>query len=687
MAMWTAGVRNSLRLKENSLSQRASSSCKLKSARRASGPEARRQAALAINASLNPDDTLAAIVRQACALTACRRCAVYLLDGKVGTLLLVAGHRLPNGLLGSKLSASRSLVGQAFRGQSVLVTDAADPLEASSCLGHKLAAVPLVAHRKRLGVLQVARGAKERRFSSGDIAELEWFAPLAAQALANAQDFYRSVRTISQFQISNETLHAMDQVARAVIDAGGHPDPLLIQAFERACNSLHLCGGAVRLYDERTGKLETVVERGLPETACDPLLDGAPLVEAQSGAPGGGTLVTLPLVARESAVGIMQALTAPGQSLGPDDRDVLAMVANRLALGIENARLFRLAEINEQQVRAVLSSTDNVVLYVDAETRLMAANAVAERAFGFRVQVCAGQPLSEIAQNQALHQAMDQVHYQHDARWRTFRVPLSQERILSCTMSPILTRGGILQGWVLVMKDIAQFKEMGQLRTDMILTASHELRNPINLTLGALELLDQYLEAPSTLQREALDLAKLGIERAGALIGDLLDLERIERRVGMRPGWCDCALLLSSLGSEFRLWAQNHDKALQMRVPDTPLLVWGDEHLLQRVVSNLVDNALKYTPPGGCITVDACAQVGQVILKVSDTGLGIPLEAQPHVFERFYRQSGQPDSVEGTGLGLTIVKSIVEQHGGRVWVTSQPGQGSTFTVSLPALDT
>jgi len=237
------------------------------------------------------------------------------------------------------------------------------------------------------------------------------------------------------------------------------------------------------------------------------------------------------------------------------------------------------------------------------------------------------------------------------------------------------------------MQDITQFKEMEQLRTDMILTASHELRNPINLTSSALELLEQNLEAPSTLQREALDLAKLGIERASTLISDLLDLERIERRAGMRPGRCDCALLLSSLGSEFRLWAQNYDKAVQMRVPDTPLLVWGDEHLLQRVVSNLVDNALKYTPPGGCITVDACAKAGQVILTVSDTGPGIPLEAQPHVFERFYRQSDQPDSVEGTGLGLTIVKSIVEQHGGRVWVTSQPGQGSTFTVSLPALDT
>jgi two-component system phosphate regulon sensor histidine kinase PhoR len=123
-----------------------------------------------------------------------------------------------------------------------------------------------------------------------------------------------------------------------------------------------------------------------------------------------------------------------------------------------------------------------------------------------------------------------------------------------------------------------------------------------------------------------------------------------------------------------------------MRVPDAPLTVWGDERLLQRVVSNLVDNAFKYTPEGGCVTLQARIETGRVIVEVSDTGPGIPLEAQPYVFERFYRLSGQPDEIKGTGLGLNIVKSIVEQHGGRVWVTSQPGQGSTFTVSLPALD-
>ena len=665
------------------MSQRADSSRKSKSSRQTSGPEARQRAALAINASLNPDEALAAVARQACALTGSQRSAVYLLGEEADTLQLVAGHRLPDGWLGLKLPAGQGVVGTALRGRSVLLANAAREPERDRSLGQRLAVVRLVAHSKRLGVLQVARGAKERRFNSSDIAALEWFAPLAAQAIANAQDFDRSVRTISQFQISNETLLAMDNVARAVTDAGGHPDQLLIQSFERACNSLHLSGGAVRLYDERTGKLETVVERNLPAEARGPsTISGASVIES----PGGGTLVTLPLVARERTVGFLQAMTAPGQKLNSDDRDVLAIVANQLALGIENARLFRRVETNEQQVRATLASTDNVVLCVDAERRLLAANAVAERAFGIRAEACAGQPLSEIIQNQTLHLAMDQTRYQHDARRRTFQIPLSNERILFATLSPLLIRGGALQGWVLVAQDITHSKEIEQFRTDMILTTSHELRNPINLTSGALELLEKHLEAPTSAQQESLDLAKLGIERAAALIGDLLDLEHIERRIGMKMSRCDCAQLLSSIGLEFRWWAQNHGMALQVRMPDSPLIVWGDERLLQRVMSNLVDNAFKYTPPGGCVTIEARTEAGQVIVEVSDTGPGIPLEAQPYVFEQFFRLPDQPDGVKGTGLGLTIVKSIVEQHGGRVWVTSQPGQGATFTVSLPAFD-
>ena len=156
-------MRNSLGLKDSGLSQRAPSPRRPESCRRASGPEAWHRAALAINASLKPEDTLAAIVRQACALTASRRSAVYLPNEEADMLQLVAGHRLPDGLIGSALPVGQGVVGKAFRGRSVLVANAAGLLKQGKCLGRWLAAVPLVTHHKRLGVLHVARGAKEHR--------------------------------------------------------------------------------------------------------------------------------------------------------------------------------------------------------------------------------------------------------------------------------------------------------------------------------------------------------------------------------------------------------------------------------------------------------------------------------------------------------------------------------------------
>jgi PAS domain S-box-containing protein len=642
---------------------------------------------LAISASLHPDDVLKAIARQACALTASQSSAAYLFDADTNTLQLVTGHRLPARMTGTRFASNKGVVGRAFGAKRVMVMDSvpSNSPDAAQWKGRRVAVVSLIAGGKRWGVLQVMRGCRTRPFNSYDVDALEWFAPVAAQAIANAQEFYRSVQAIGQFQVANERLRAVGNIARGVIDVSSDPDRLLAQTVEGICKSLRLRGGAVRLHDERTGQLVTVVERDMPKAARERgVLCHTLLIELLRDTDDVGTLITVPLVAKEQAIGILQVFAPPGRELTSDDRDALAIIAHQLALGIDNARLFRQVQTEKQWLRAILSSTDNVVLSMDAEGKLLTANAAAERAFGFRAQVCIGQPVSQATTNVSLNLALEQAIFQCDARRRTFQVPLADDRVLFASMSPILTPDGVVQGWVFVMQDFTQFQEMEKLQADMILTASHELRNPVNLTLGALELLEKSMKLPDETQREALDLARLGLERASVLITDLLDLERIERRIGLRMRQCNCTQLLRTIGAEFRLRAQNRRTALQVRVPNVPLNVWGDDQLLYRVLSNLVDNALKYTPSEGKVVVEARAEAGQVLLEVADTGPGIPLEAQPYVFERFYRLERQPDGITGTGLGLTIVKSIVEQHGGRVWVTSQPGHGSVFTVSLPA---
>jgi signal transduction histidine kinase len=245
----------------------------------------------------------------------------------------------------------------------------------------------------------------------------------------------------------------------------------------------------------------------------------------------------------------------------------------------------------------------------------------------------------------------------------------------------------VLSGWVAVMQDITRFKEAERLKSDMILTASHDLRNPVNLTLGALDLLGKATPAWNEVQQEAYDLSILGVRRIEALISDLLDLERIEQRVGLKPTDSDLCEIAQIVVTELTMQAQSRHHQLTFDRAHPIVRVLGDAQRLYQVISNLLSNAIKYTPNGGTITLTVWTQNDQARLDVRDTGPGIPPEAQARVFERFYRVPNSNNQERGTGLGLAIVKSIVEQHGGRVWVTSVVGQGSTFSIALPILAT
>jgi signal transduction histidine kinase len=132
-----------------------------------------------------------------------------------------------------------------------------------------------------------------------------------------------------------------------------------------------------------------------------------------------------------------------------------------------------------------------------------------------------------------------------------------------------------------------------------------------------------------------------------------------------------------------RATADNAGVGLVTSLPDELPMVTGDPIRLRQMIGNLIENAIKYTPQGGTVTIDAGCEGDQVILRVHDTGLGIPPADQPYLFDKFFRASNIPDDTPGTGLGLSIVKSIVDSHNGRIWVNSRQGEGTTFTIVLP----
>ena len=220
----------------------------------------------------------------------------------------------------------------------------------------------------------------------------------------------------------------------------------------------------------------------------------------------------------------------------------------------------------------------------------------------------------------------------------------------------------------------------------LVADTSHELRNPLMVVRGNLELLAVGL--PPEEQREAARDAIDEVDRMTRLVGDLLFLADADAERAIEHHDVPLEALVASVIADARRLANNPDSPRELVLTaNDALTVRGDAERLRQLIWNLVENALRYTPAGGTVTVSLRRRGPVAELTVADTGIGIPTEHLPHLFERFYRvDTGRSRAVGGTGLGLSIVRQITEAHGGQVRVRSTPGIGSTFTVALPVTE-
>jgi signal transduction histidine kinase len=228
--------------------------------------------------------------------------------------------------------------------------------------------------------------------------------------------------------------------------------------------------------------------------------------------------------------------------------------------------------------------------------------------------------------------------------------------------------------------------ELDELKSAFVSTVSHELRTPMTSIKGYVDnILDGLTGALTDRQSYYLNRVKFNIERLTRMINDLLDLSRIEAgRVEVRLASVCMRDLVSEVAEGFQRLAQEKSVALHVRHPDELPPVRGERDKLHQVLTNLLQNAVKFTPQGGEIRVESQVRDdGFVQISVSDTGCGIPPHEFDRVFDRFYRGESVTTEDRGSGLGLPIAKSLVELHGGRIWAESVPGQGSRFFFTVP----
>ncbi len=246
---------------------------------------------------------------------------------------------------------------------------------------------------------------------------------------------------------------------------------------------------------------------------------------------------------------------------------------------------------------------------------------------------------------------------------------------------------GQQEGWILfVLHDITRQKKLESLRKDFVANVSHELRTPLSIIKGYVEtLVDNHRDMPLAEREQFLRTVQKHSERLHALIEDLLILSRLEsKNPGLNREIGHLGKVLETIIEDYRTRPNAHSHQIQLHIDPLIPEMMLDPRKISQVFENLLDNALKYTPPGSHIALELHLKGSEVQASVSDNGPGIPAADLPHLFERFYRvDKGRSREKGGTGLGLSIVKHIVQLHGGSVWAESDLGKGTAFHITLP----
>ncbi len=390
--------------------------------------------------------------------------------------------------------------------------------------------------------------------------------------------------------------------------------------------------------------------------------------------------LVIPLRSGERVVGVILFGSRYPDAFHQEDILALQMLADQVAVAVENARLFEEAQRERQRLSAVLASTGDAVIVTDAADRVQLFNRAAERFFGTPAAQAVGARLEDTLRLPDLLNA-----YRASPEAHVFELALSNTTTLLGNLTPVRDEELGLLGRVLTLHDISYLKRLDQLKSQMIHMASHDLRNPLYLAFGYLGLLqDAVADRPET--HRFTDELNGALKRMKKLIEDLLDVERIESATDRVRQPIDLNDVARHAADELRSQADSQRHELLVQSAADPALVSADPVQMQQVAVNLVSNAIKYTLDAGRICVRVRRDADRVVFEVEDNGLGIPLAARAKLFQRFYRvkMKGTED-IEGAGLGLSLVKAIVEQHRGTIEVDSEEGRGSVFRICLPAL--
>jgi NtrC-family two-component system sensor histidine kinase KinB len=697
--------------------------------RRAEEMAALYDVALNISADQPLDRLLNTIVAQAMDLLHCQGGGLFLWCEEEAELELVAAYDPEIDLRGTRVAPGEGLVGRVFEtgepvaldeyGSPAIVSDISSGLSTTAAI-----AVPLMWQGQPIGVLMTTDRTPGRHFDHSDRHLLTLLANQSAAAIASAQLHEQTSRSLQELTFLNETIQditatlELDEIfailTRRVKDLLGI-EACSIALVDRETNDLVLHfasgGGAETVKGERVpwgqGIMGAAAQSKRPVNVPDVWQDDRFYKEMDKKQSKFVTqsILAVPMISRGQVAGVVEALNKPGGFNAEDER-LLSALASLAASVVENANLFSSVRAAEMRYQALFEDAADAAWVTDTEGKIIQANRKAVALTGHADHTVADTVLwaltlpeeCEIWQT-ALAQAVageeptvESLIADADGIPRPLELRLKRIRAdegfgvkprfteVSGPTRPNVTR----VQWI--GRDISARRELEQLRESLANMLVHDLRSPVGTISSSLGLLSGLIGAEEPHQAtQLLDIASRATRRLSNLVNSLLDISQLEAGqeltdrtpVSIKP-------LIQAAVDQLALYAQRKRMKVNFDLPDRLPLVLADEEMIERVLVNLLDNALKFTPAGGEVSVAVETEMRERLLsvRVRDNGPGILPQYQRRIFDKFAQVRGQMPR-EGIGLGLAFCRLAVEAHGGRIWVESPSGQGSAFVFTLP----
>lgn len=394
----------------------------------------------------------------------------------------------------------------------------------------------------------------------------------------------------------------------------------------------------------------------------------------------------VPLFIRDRAVGILNVASIKDVVYSDDEIKLFYTLASQASVAIE--RFQAVLEAEKSKMKVMVEGMKEGVVMFDEQGQLVILNASAREMLNYRAQATT-ELLMDFLKGAGIISSLDEIKEQKNTAWvKELYLESPYPHIVHFDAVNIHSgKQDKPLGSVMVIRDVTKEREVDQMKNDFISTVSHELRTPLAAMKGAADnLIDGIMGELSMPQKDALTIVERNINRLGRLISDLLDVSRIEAgKIQINKQLMDLAIVIDEIRKFFDAMAKDKNISLAASVEPGLPRINADSDKITQVITNLVGNAMKFTPDGGQIRIEVCHENGFVRTDIIDSGCGIPSSDLNKIFDKFYQviQANSQEVKKGTGLGLTISKGIIDKHGGRIWAESELGKGSKFSFTLP----